>query len=96
MWPVVEVAHPTLRRLNRIHAFALGSTKVWCHPPRVGALGAPPGLKASCRLLQFGTSNADGAVEVADVVGVGVVVRHELRAIANSTIDHIAWVGGVG
>ena len=49
----------------------------------------------SCRLLQLGTSNADGAVEVADIVGVGVVVCHQLRAIANTAVDHIAWVGGV-
>ena len=95
VWPVVEVAHSTLRCLHRIHAFALGSTKVRRHSPRVGVLGASPGFEASCRLLQLSTGNADGAVEVADVVGVGVVVCHELRAIANSTVDHIAWVGGV-
>ena len=95
VWSVVEVAHSTLRCLNRIHAFALSGTKVRCHPPRVGALGAAPGLEAGCRLLQLGTSNADGAVEVADVVSVGVVMSHELRAIANTAIDHIAWVGGV-
>ena len=78
VWPVVEVAHSTLRCLHRVHAFALSGTKVRRHPPRVGALGAAPGLQASRRLLQFGTGNADGAVEVADVVGVGVVVRHQL------------------
>ena len=83
VWSVVEVAHSTLRCLHRIHAFALSGTKVRRHSPRVGALGAAPGLEASCRLLQLGTSNADGAVEVADVVGVGVVMCHQLRAVAN-------------